>query len=76
LLLNYTNMLKLRFLEQQTSQEIKQRKRMVVCFEIFALLFSRGSGAVSFISRVRFCSVSCSDIYISHCHCIELLETV
>ena len=37
---------------EQTSQEIKQRKRMIVCFEIFALLFSRGSGAVSFHAYV------------------------
>ena len=49
-------MLNCRFLEQQTSQEIKQRKRMIVCFEIFALLFSRGSGGVSFHAYVSVLS--------------------
>jgi hypothetical protein len=61
LLLNYTNMLNCRFIYQQTSQEINQWKRMIVCFEIFALLFSKF--ARSFISRIRFCCASGSDIY-------------
>ena len=43
---------KMQILIAQTSQEIKQRNRMTVCFEIFALLFSRGSCAVLFHAYV------------------------
>jgi hypothetical protein len=44
------------------TDKIKQRKRMIVCFEIIAFIFS-GFGR-RFISSLRFCSGSGSDIYI------------
>jgi hypothetical protein len=48
---------------------------MIVCFEIFVLLLSEFGR--SFISRIRFCSASGSDIYnilIIYMYAIELLS--
>jgi hypothetical protein len=51
LLLNYTNMLKCKFLLQQISQEIKQRKRMTVYALKYSPFYSLGVRAQFHFTR-------------------------